>query len=63
LLVMWVVAEVALLLAGRPPVAVSAPGMLTLLWFLPVYAAVTALVPMTAWLHRRWGPAAAEKRA
>lgn len=53
--VVWALVEVGLRLAGRPPVAVLAPSLLTPLWFLIVYAAAAALVPLTARLHERWG--------
>jgi hypothetical protein len=51
----WAVAEVGLLLAGRAPLAVAAPALFTPLWFLVVYVAVAATVPLTARWHDRWG--------
>ena len=54
-LVLWAVVEIGLLLAGRPPVVVLAPSLLTPMWFLIVYAAAAAMVPVTARLHDRWG--------
>ncbi len=33
------------------------PGVLIPLWFIAAYTAVTAAVPLTAWLHRRFGAA------
>jgi peptidoglycan/LPS O-acetylase OafA/YrhL len=51
----WAVVEVGLLLAGRPPLVVTAPALFTPLWFLVVYAAVAAAVPLTARWHDRWG--------
>ena len=51
----WVIAEVGLLLAGRPPLLVTAPALFTPLWFLVVYVAVAAVVPLTARWHDRWG--------
>ncbi len=50
----WGVAELALLIAGRPPLLVTTPGVLAPLWFLLVYAGVALLVPWTARLHARW---------
>ena len=54
-LVLWALVELGLLLAGRPPVVVLAPSLLTPMWFLVVYAAAAAAVPVTARLHERWG--------
>jgi peptidoglycan/LPS O-acetylase OafA/YrhL len=51
----WAVAEVGFLLAGRPPLVVAAPALFTPLWFLVVYLAVAAAVPLTARWHDRWG--------
>jgi peptidoglycan/LPS O-acetylase OafA/YrhL len=51
----WAVAEVGLLLAGRPPLVVTAPALFTPLWFLVVYVAAAAAVPLTARWHDRWG--------
>ncbi len=51
----WAAVEAALLIAGRPPLLVTAPGVLAPMWFLLVYAGVALLVPWTARLHDRWG--------
>jgi hypothetical protein len=53
--VVWALVEAGLLLAGHPSIVVLAPSLLTPLWFLVVYAAAAALVPLTARLHERWG--------
>ncbi|MGL4174842.1 MAG: acyltransferase family protein [Dermatophilaceae bacterium] len=54
-LVCWGLTEVVLRLAGQPPLAVLAPGVLAPLWFLLVYAAAATLTPVTAAWHERWG--------
>jgi hypothetical protein len=51
----WAVAEGGLLPAGRTPLTVTAPGLFTPPWFLGVYAATAAVVPLTARWHDRWG--------
>ena len=57
----WVPVTVGLCLAGCPPQEVRT--LLTLvidpLWFLGVYAGLTALTPVAIWLVRRFGPWAA----
>jgi peptidoglycan/LPS O-acetylase OafA/YrhL len=52
--VLWAAVELAATLAGAAtPLVAWFPGALTPLWFLGVYALVTALVPVTARWHRR----------
>jgi hypothetical protein len=52
----WLAVEVVATLAGAAtPLIAWFPGVLTPLWFLGVYALVTALVPVTARWHRRAG--------
>ena len=57
-LAVWAAVEVALAVTGRPPLVITAPGVLAPLWFLFVYFAVALLVPVTARLHERWGAGA-----
>ncbi|GAA4884198.1 acyltransferase family protein [Actinomycetospora straminea] len=50
----WIVVEgVATAAGASTPLVAWFPGVLTPLWFLGVYALVTALVPVTAGWHRR----------
>ncbi|MDD7942081.1 acyltransferase [Actinomycetospora lutea] len=52
--VLWAAVELVATLAGSAtPLVAWFPGVLTPLWFLGVYALVTALVPVTATWHRR----------
>ncbi|HEX2300542.1 MAG TPA: acyltransferase family protein, partial [Pseudonocardiaceae bacterium] len=56
----WLTAElvVAATLSGHRWVWEWFPGVLTPLWFVVAYTAVTAATPLTAWWHRRVGGAA-----
>lgn len=53
----WMTAEIiaAVVLPGHRWVWEWFPGVLTPLWFVAAYIAVTAAVPLTAQLHRRFG--------
>lgn len=57
----WLAFELVAALTRRPPRVEWTwqrfPGLVTPLWFLAVYGLLTALVPVTAGLHRRHGPA------
>jgi peptidoglycan/LPS O-acetylase OafA/YrhL len=57
-LVGWSGVEVVLVLAGRPPLVLTAQGLFTPLWFLAVYAAAAAVVPVTTRWRDRWGAGA-----
>lgn len=51
----WAVIDVAVRVAGGRSVLDWGMAVLAPLWFLGVYAAVVALVPLTARLHQAWG--------
>jgi len=54
-LVVWVLFDLAAQAAGLPSVLQWGLVVAVPLWFLGVYGAVVALVPVTARLHQRWG--------
>ncbi|MGH3734818.1 MAG: acyltransferase family protein [Micromonosporaceae bacterium] len=55
----WFVGEILihLLRQGYPGALAAAPVVFAPLWFVAAYVWTTALVPLTARLHRRWGVA------
>ena len=57
LVAIWVVLDALLRLVGLTETSVLHWGIVVFvpLWFLGVYAGVVAVVPVTAWLHRRAG--------
>jgi len=61
LVAVWIPVTVGLLLAGVPSATVHTILFLVIspLWFLGVYAGLTALTPFVLWLVRRFGAAAA----
>ncbi|MCA5893895.1 acyltransferase [Isoptericola sp. NEAU-Y5] len=54
-LALWAMVDVAMQATGRPSVLHWGMVVFVPLWFLGVYAAVVAAVPITARLHARWG--------
>ncbi len=60
LLAVWVPLAIVLVAAGLPEgfVGLGARTAFIPAWFLAVYLGLVALVPVTAWLHRRFGLAA-----
>ncbi|QAY62614.1 hypothetical protein ET495_04365 [Xylanimonas allomyrinae] len=51
----WAVFDLAMLAAGRPSVLHWGAAVLAPLWFLGVYGAAVAAVPLTARAHLAWG--------